>query len=192
MDSDPEDLMAREESPAAGSARRPLWSVVAMALRLLLGGVFIYSGLMKLDDPLLFAQAIEKFKVTDPVDHEHLVKLATFAIPWTELLCGAALVVGMWTRAAALVLALALAGFMVLIWQVLARGEAFECSCFGRLKLLCPTRLSRCNLYQNGVLTGLALVLLAGGAGRWSVDRLIAPRKAGTRGRPPTEGDEPA
>lgn len=169
--------MPREESPTAGAARRSIWTIIALGARLLLGGVFIYSGLMKLDDPLLFAQAIEKFKVTDPVHHEHLVKLATFAIPWTEILCGGALVLGMWTRSGALVLTLALGGFMVLIWQVLARGEAFECSCFGRLKLLCPTKLSQCNLYQNGVLAAIGLLLVAGGAGRWSIDRLIGPRK---------------
>ena len=147
------------------------WSVPALAMRVLLGGVFIYSAWVKLQDPVSFGQAIEKFKMVDAREQVHLIKLAVFAIPWTEMICGVALVLGLWTRAAALVLAFALAGFMVLIYQVLARGEAFDCGCFGRLRLLCPAKLSQCNLWQDGVLLAMSLTLLIGGPGRWALER---------------------
>jgi uncharacterized membrane protein YphA (DoxX/SURF4 family) len=171
--SDPTPLPA----DAPGRSR----AAAALVARLVLGGVFVFSAVMKLDQPLLFAQAMTKFKVVDLDAHDHLIKIATFAVPWTELFCGVALILGMWTRAAALLLAAALASFTVLIVQTLQRGEAFECSCFGRLRLVCPAKLSWCNVGQNSVLFALALALLVGGAGRWSLDRLIGP----VRPKPP-------
>jgi uncharacterized membrane protein YphA (DoxX/SURF4 family) len=160
--------------------------VPALALRVLLGGLFVFSAWVKLQDPVSFGQAIEKFKVVDAEQQVHLIKLAVFAIPWTEMVCGVGLVLGLWTRAAALLLAGALAAFMVLIYQTLNRGEAFECGCFGKLRLFCPAKLSSCNLWQDGVLLAMSLSLLIGGPGRWALDRAGAgPARSHGGGTPP-------
>ncbi|MCC6661711.1 MAG: DoxX family protein [Phycisphaerales bacterium] len=178
-------MTTRDTLGTSGGGRGRNWSIAAMAMRVLLGGVFIYSAWVKLQDPVSFGQAIEKFRAVDPDRQAHLIKLAVFAIPWTEMICGVGLVLGLWTRAAALVLGLALAGFMVLIYQVLNRGESFDCGCFGRLRLACPSKLSSCNLWQDGVLLAMALVLLAGGPGRWALDRPSQSRHP-AGGTPPT------
>jgi uncharacterized membrane protein YphA (DoxX/SURF4 family) len=149
-----------------------------LVCRVALGVVFLFAAYTKLSDPLLFAQAIEKFKMTTPGDHDHLVKIAAFAVPWIEALAAAALMVGLRTRAAALVLVAMLAFFMYAIYGVLARGESFECSCFGRLSLLCPKKLGWCNIAQNAALIALGLVPLAAGGGQFSLDRAFAGRRA--------------
>lgn len=166
------------DTPTTSGARRPgaAGGVALLTLRLLLAGVFTIAALAKLDQPDQFARAIEKFKWTTPGDHDHLVKLLAFVIPWTELACAAALVLGAWTRSAALVLAALLGTFTWAIAGVLQRGETFKCSCFGRLRLACPEELSACNLYQNGVLIAVALAVLAFGGGRFSLDRLLQRR----------------
>ncbi len=166
---EPGDLPAR-------SSGSPLLGAIALAARVTLGGVFLFAAYTKLSDPLQFALAIEKFKLTTPGDHDHLVKLAAFAIPWTEALCGVALILGLWTRAGALLLVALLGFFIYAILGVLARGETFKCSCFGRLRLFCPEELSRCNIWQNAGLIAVGLVPPVLGGGRFSLDRVFGRR----------------
>lgn len=152
-------------------------SLLALAPRLVLAAIFGFAAITKLENPGSFAKAIEKFKWTTEGDHDHLVKLAAFAIPWTELLCAAGLIAGLWTRASALLLTASLGVFTWAIVGVLQRGETFKCSCFGRLRLFCPEELSWCNVYQNSVLIAIGVAALAIGGGRFSLDRLL--RRAG-------------
>jgi uncharacterized membrane protein YphA (DoxX/SURF4 family) len=132
----------------------------------------VFSAAMKLDDPLLFAQAIDKFGVAVPLPADHWISLAAFVIPWTEMVCGGALILGLWARAAALLLVAALGVFTYALYEVVSSGQAFECGCFGRLKLLCPAKIGWCNIAQNSVLILIGLVPLLGGPGRFSIDRL--------------------
>lgn len=167
----PDEAAITGDTPEA--PRPPAALVVASMLpRLALAGVFAFAAWTKLANPGSFALAIEKFKWTTAGDHDHLVKLAAFAIPWTELLCAASLILGVWTRAAALLLTASLGAFTWAIVGVLQRGETFKCSCFGRLRLFCPEELSWCNAYQNSALIAIGLAALAIGGGRFSLDRL--------------------
>lgn len=156
----------------AASTSRPgaALSGVALVARLMLGGLFLFAAYAKLTNPLLFAQAIEKFHIVTSGQHDHITKVLAFAVPWIEIAAAAALVLGIWTRPAALVFVGALLAFTALIINVVARGESFECSCLGRFKLFCPPKLSWCNVYQNSVLLVIAVVAFATGGGRWSGD----------------------
>ncbi|MFM9996267.1 MAG: DoxX family protein [Phycisphaerales bacterium] len=157
----------------------PALAAAAMLPRLALAAVFIFAAATKLSSPRSLALAIEKFKWTTEGDHDHLVKLAAFVIPWTELLCAACLILGLWTRTAAFLLTASLGAFTWAIVAVLQRGETFECSCFGRFSFFCPKQLTWCNVYQNSVLIAIGLAALAIGGGRFSLDRLLR------RGGPP-------
>ncbi len=153
-------------------------SAISLAARLALGGAFLFAAWAKLSNPGLFADAISKFKMTSPGDHDHLVTLAAFAIPWTEAVCGVMLILGAWTRAASLVLVALLGFFTYGIYEVVVvRGETFKCSCFGTFRLFCPEELSRCNLWQNGGLIAIGIVPFVLGGGRFSLDWLFSRRR---------------
>lgn len=106
------------------NARRLLSSLCAAAV----GAVFVLAALPKLQDPAAFALAIYRYHLLPPA----LVNFAALAMPWTELVAGAALVAGRGTlrRAAALLAAAMLAVFTAAIAASLARGLDIACGCF--------------------------------------------------------------
>lgn len=137
---------------------------LSVPLRLSLGGLFLiaaYNKLFIMNGPQLFSNSINAFKVFDPRSQETLVQLATFVTPWIELVAGVALVLGVWTRAAAGVLGVLLIGFIGLIARILSMGEAPECGCFGKISPFCPVKLSSCNLIQNGIMLAAAITIMA-------------------------------
>lgn len=143
--------------------------LIALLSRLALAGVFGLAAGVKLAGPQEFAFAVKGFDLLP----DHLAVLATFVVPWTEALCAALLVLGLWSRAAALVLAGLLVAFIAGIGSVLARGMSVECGCFGKLSPFCTGPLGWCNIVQNLVLLGLSLVVLALGPGYLALDRAI-------------------
>lgn len=158
---------------------RPAWTWIALLLRLALAALFALSAYTKLSDPQAFAFSVHAFEILP----EHLVRFATFAIPWTEALCAAFLLVGLWARSAATLTGLMLLVFIWAIDSVLDRGMSVSCGCFGEnFKGFCGKNLSSCNLIQNWVLTGLAAAVTMLGYGRLGLDGLCrtAPNHAPT------------
>jgi len=82
---------------------------VQLALRLLLGAFFVYASLDKIASPAAFAKAVYLWQVSGPVPSN----LVAVTLPWIELVAGLLLVLGVWRREAALVVALLLAVFVV-------------------------------------------------------------------------------
>lgn len=139
--------------------------------RLGVGQIFIFAGLVKIGDPADVARSIQAFGVVP--DDSRLIPIAAYVIPWTEIIAGVLLVAGLFTRAAATVILLMLAGFAALILSVLSREMTVECGCFGKIKLFCEkAEITRCNLIQDGVFAALTLLPLILGGGRASADAL--------------------
>jgi putative oxidoreductase len=160
-------LFARERGGIVGS--------LLLVLRIALGALFILAAYVKLTAPLDFSDSVKAFKILP----DHLAQLATFAIPWTELICGIALIVGWWTRAAAALLGVTLLVFIAGIASVLARGLSVKCGCFGKLQPFCTGPLGMCNILQNTVMLAAAFLIVVGGAGLLSIDRRNAHRPGG-------------
>lgn len=98
-----------------------------LLLRLLLGGVLIFAGALKVFAPAEFAGQIVNYRL---LPHE-FVNMVAITLPWAELATGLFLVMGVWVRAAAL-LAAGMAGvFVISVGQAVARGLNIECGCFG-------------------------------------------------------------
>lgn len=154
---------------------RAVEGAVLLLLRVALGGLFLWAAWVKLENPQAFADSIKGFKVLPP-EGDHLVVLATFAVPWVEVLAGAALVLGLWARAAAWVVLLNLAVFVGAIASVLARGISTKCGCFGRLSPFCPETITTCNVWQNAVLAAIAAIVAWRGPGLLGFER--RPRSA--------------
>lgn len=143
-----------------------------LPLRLALGGLFCLAAVSKLQDPQSFADAVKAFKVLDQTTHAHLITTATFVIPWVELIAGIMLILGLWTRAAALTLGLALAAFIAGLVSVIARGLDAKCSCFGNLNLFCPEAVGWCQVVRNSLMLLPAAYLTWRGGGRVGLDAL--------------------
>jgi len=102
---------------------------VLLAFRLVLGGLFVYAGAVKVLDPLDFAQNIRTYQLVG----QSLSFIAAIVLPWLEILAGLALILGIWTRGAALVVAGLLVFFIVLTAVTMVRGLDVDCGCFGSL-----------------------------------------------------------
>lgn len=100
-----------------------------LAFRFVLGAVFIWSGIIKIVDPLLFAQDVSNYRIFP----QSLAFLISLGLPWIEVLCGLLLVLGIWIRAASLLLSGLLAVFLILIVTTIVRGIDVACGCFGSL-----------------------------------------------------------
>jgi uncharacterized membrane protein YphA (DoxX/SURF4 family) len=97
------------------------------AFRLLVGGVFIWGGILKVIEPLEFAQDISNYRVF-PLWMSFFLALV---LPWMELICGAFLVIGLFRRSSSFLISLFLVAFLVLIVSTIIRGIDIDCGCFG-------------------------------------------------------------
>lgn len=98
-----------------------------LLLRVVIGGVFLYAGGLKILNPLQFADSIATFQVLP----SELINLVALALPPFEILLGVCLISGLYLRQAAfslLVLSLLFALFLV---QAIGRGLEVDCGCFG-------------------------------------------------------------
>ncbi len=143
---------------------------IVLLTRVILGGLFIFAAVMKLSSPASFAMAIAAFKII-PDHAEHLTRLAAYAVPWVEALCGVCLVLGLWARSAALVLAVLLCGFIAMIASTMLRGMDVSCSCFGKFEIPCTGPVGWCHIARNGVLLLLAALVVSKGPGSLAIDR---------------------
>ncbi len=91
-----------------------------------LGGVFIAAAYHKIVHPDEFALTVATYQIL-PLN---LINLQAIGLPWMELLVGAALIIGIWTRESALVTVGMNIMFIVAIIIVLYRGEEIMCGCF--------------------------------------------------------------
>ena len=128
------------------------WRAIALVLRVALGAVFAYAAWLKLRVPWqLFAGAIGDYKVLP----DWAVAPLARTLPWLELLLGALLMVGRWTRTAASAISLLLAGFFTLLVWAFARRMDISCGCFG------PTGdpISWRTLLRDGALLAVSLAV---------------------------------
>jgi putative oxidoreductase len=141
-----------------GTLRRLLlhpWLTVRCQIAL--GLVFAVAALSKIVDPPGFAKAIWNYQLF-PAWSVHPIALA---LPWLELLCGLALCLGLWVRAATSWLLVLLLGFTVALSINLARHHPVDCGCF-HLGGPPRTEAERLVDLRWAILRDLGLILLAG------------------------------
>ena len=98
------------------------------ALALLLGAVFVYAGAIKAWDPMAFANDISRISASS---RGTLGIQLAFYLPWLEIFCGLALIVGrLRTGATAILLGLTVI-FIVVSIAARVRGIDLKCGCFG-------------------------------------------------------------
>lgn len=102
-------------------------TVLSWIARILVGGLFLLAGVMKIKDPIHFAQEIQAYRmVPDQITHA-----MAFILPWIEVFAAAMLILGVWRgEARVLILAMLVVFTAAKIWTE-AQGLRISCGCFG-------------------------------------------------------------
>lgn len=116
-----------DEAPMKNEAGWNSSLLVRRALAVLVGGVFLYAGAIKVIAPISFTTDIFNYQILSwPI----AVRLA-FYLPWLEIFCGLALIFHrLFAGAVALTTGLMLV-FLVASVVAKARGINIDCGCFG-------------------------------------------------------------
>jgi uncharacterized membrane protein YphA (DoxX/SURF4 family) len=105
---------------------------LTFVFRLILGGVLLVAGALKVTDPYSSATSVRAYQIL-PVD---LANLLGFILPFAEVAIGIFLIVGIWVRLNALAGGALMIMFFIAIGQAWARGISLDCGCFGKGGLL--------------------------------------------------------
>jgi uncharacterized membrane protein YphA (DoxX/SURF4 family) len=125
--------------------------IVVLALRIALGGIWVYAAYTKLKQPwLIFAMSIDSYHLLP----EWAVLAVARTLPWFELLLGILLLGGLLLRYASIASAAVLAVFFGAMTSAYFRGLAIDCGCFGP-----GDALSGWTLLRDGSLLTAAVVL---------------------------------
>ena len=100
-----------------------LWRIVD----LIVGGIFIYAGALKMFDPVRFGSDIDNYKI---LPWTIGVALA-FYVPWLEIFCGIALVLRFLYRGGLSILTALVLVFTLATVAAKVRGLDITCGCFG-------------------------------------------------------------
>jgi uncharacterized membrane protein YphA (DoxX/SURF4 family) len=111
------------------------------------------------------------FKMLNPDTQGHLIITMAYVIPWTEVIAGTLLVLGLWARASATVIVSMLVAFIGGVLSVIARDIDAKCSCFGSIEWPCTGGVGWCQVIRNVVMIAMAVPILRWGAGSLAVDR---------------------
>ena len=111
------------ERSAFSPAMKIFWRIVD----LIVGGIFVYAGVLKVLDPIQFANDIDNYKT---LPWFVSVRLA-FYLPWLEIFCGLAVVFRFLYRGGLSILTALIAVFIAATIAAKVRGLDITCGCFG-------------------------------------------------------------
>jgi len=94
---------------------------------ILIGGLFVYAGIVKVIDPVEFARDIDNYKM---LNWSTSVWLSLY-LPWLEILCGLALITRVLYRGSVFMVTGLMSLFIVASIVAKARGLDVSCGCFG-------------------------------------------------------------
>lgn len=104
---------------------------IAVLVRVLVGSVFVFAGFSKLVLPHAEVVALIQQYTVIP---RAVTPLIATCLPWLEVVSGTALLIGFYTTPAAVVVAVQLLSFSLLMIVILLTGVVIEdCGCFGNL-----------------------------------------------------------
>ena len=95
--------------------------------RVIVGFVFIYTGILKISDPAGFSDAINNYDLL-PLS---FVNFFAITLPWIELVAGLFLLFGISVKESSFIISVMLVVFILAIIISLGRGLNIDCGCFG-------------------------------------------------------------
>lgn len=143
-----------------------------LALRVALGGLFLYSGIQKALDLADTVVAVHGYSLAPAL----LVHPVALGITLLEITLGTLLLVGLSARVAAAGVAVLAAVFLGVLVQAKARGLDIGCGCFGGNGA--GRGVDWLDIGREPPILAAALYLVWRGAGPFGLDRIVARRSA--------------
>jgi len=145
-------------------ALRPWFQIGARAL---LGGIFLSSGIAKVQNLPLFESAVKAYGILPDVAATMVAK----ALPWLEIVTGSYLLLGLFTSYTSLMAAGMLIVFLGAIGWALLHNQEIDCGCYigGQSDPISWQKW----LEDLGLLL-LAVYLYVEKLGRWSIDHYLS------------------
>ena len=144
-------------SPVGTFATNPRFAAVAVwastAARLVLGGVFLVAGGLKVIDPQSSVAAVRAYRLLP----SSLVTIVGWGLPFAEIALGVLLLAGVATRLVAVASAVFLLVFIAAVASAAARGLSIDCGCFGGGGDVAPGQTA----YGTEIVRDVGLLLLA-------------------------------
>ena len=113
--------------------------ILRWACRIILAGIFLYSGYSKMQSTLQFAAVLSQYQL---VPADLVLPLAAY-LPWAEIALGLFLLTGWKTRLAAWIAAALLFVFIIAMTVTYFRGIEADCGCFGIGEKISPGTIGR-------------------------------------------------
>ena len=133
----------------------------ALVARCFLGSVFLVAGLPKIFDLKAFSASVAAYQLLPP----YLVYPVGASLPWFEVLVGLALILGLRSRLASLLLGTLSLFFAAGIVRVINAGLDIDCGCFA-----VPMKASWGHVLFNLICVALAGWLATVGGGNYALD----------------------
>jgi len=115
--------MGGKREAAGEGCMKFFWRIVD----LIVGGIFVYADVVKVLDPVQFANDIDNYKT---LPWFVSVRLAVY-LPWLEIFCGLALIFRFLYRGGLSILTVLIAVFIGVTIAAKMRGLDITCGCFG-------------------------------------------------------------
>lgn len=106
-------------------------SRLLILFRIVVGGIFVWAAVSKIPQAADLAKSMAQFELVP----QPLILPFSYFLPWLELFCGVALIIGVWLRTAALWANALLVVFTLALAANLIRGIEADCGCFGETKV---------------------------------------------------------
>jgi protein-disulfide isomerase/uncharacterized membrane protein YphA (DoxX/SURF4 family) len=143
---------------------------LSSAVRVVLGAVWLWAGLSKLNSPRAFVQTVRAYDATP----EWLSRAIGYGLPVLEICIGILLVVGVVVRLAAAVSAVLFLIFLIGVVQAAARGIKLECGCFSHGGLTVGATSYTLDILRDIVLLIAAVYLVVWSTTRISIEEFLA------------------
>jgi len=152
-------------------------SYLSFVFRIIIGGIFLISGLAKISDPVRFMLTLREFRLFPEI----IIPFTAIYLPWLEFILGLFILVGIMHRTASLILSGIIVSFTLAIASVTIRGFEIDCGCFGLLAdmLKLPDMADYKAVIRNVIFLGICFAIFKIKTTRFSLEGYI--RKSNAR-----------
>lgn len=100
--------------------------MLSIIFRLILGSVFVFAAIDKILDPYTFAADIRNYQILPDM----FSNILALILPWIEFFSGLFLIIGLYARGSAFMVASMLVVFIFAISLAMMRGLNIDCGCY--------------------------------------------------------------